>query len=93
MAALERLKSVKVGKGTQISFLLLPKRLLSVPRTHHYRAMGLICLGQSQVLSVVLESLFLPQKHLSLNENSQDHSSLILNVAGFQTVLRGFNKQ
>lgn len=32
LAALERLKSVKVGKGTQISFLLLPKRLLSVPR-------------------------------------------------------------
>lgn len=37
--------------------------------------------------------VFLPQKYLSLDENLQSHSSLILYVAGFQIMLHGFNKQ
>lgn len=45
LAALERRKAIKVGKGTQISFLLLSKRFLSVPGIHHYSPGSVRCAG------------------------------------------------
>lgn len=48
--------------------------------------------GQSLFMSAVLESLFHCHKYLRLDENLPG-SSLIPSMAGFQTVLHGFDKQ